>query len=532
MTVSEGRQRLEATLSSPALTNKDSVYHMLCSQLSVSSSSSSSLHNNYDSNSIQEMAQSRFVKLWDLLELLRSASGEHNHNLDATTEDETSTEGWKLKHDTGQLRVMYREGPKGTPFHTLLAEGLIYSPLKSALCLAWEAPSYKFWWPQMTVPTFKIDESRWVKRCSIGEDLSLIRVKVPWPLAAREVLMYAFELEVFDEELIIVLLHSVPDTPSPEQIINGLKPSEVPDASPNVVRMELAGGFALQRLSSDQSYFRTVANLDIKLEFIPPWLINFISRQLIGLGFKLYQKILISISNEERSSRHFQDLIETEPMYARIEAGLQARKAKGGKEMTLLKDAAQKRPCSGDAPIVTKSSKLEEKEAHSSKDMPSSLTEILPAELSAEGVPSNATGEGSEAGCGIENCDVGMMGLDPEVERALHVLDKMISLVQSQKVGSMSNSLLAPSNNSTAGSSHNTPKNSVETQCNGLTDCAQEKEASNLGNSPQRLEKEVPLVQVLNRTEELNVSNQSSQVVVLKTKQRWFCFKTSPLCCG
>ena len=37
----------------------------------------------------------------------------------------------QLKQDTGQLRVMYREGPKGTPFHTLLAEGFIYSPLTS-----------------------------------------------------------------------------------------------------------------------------------------------------------------------------------------------------------------------------------------------------------------------------------------------------------------------------------------------------------------------------------------------------------------
>ena len=37
----------------------------------------------------------------------------------------------------------------------------------------------------------------------------MYRVKVPWPLAAREVIMYAFELEVFEEDLIIVLLQSV-----------------------------------------------------------------------------------------------------------------------------------------------------------------------------------------------------------------------------------------------------------------------------------------------------------------------------------
>lgn len=31
--------------------------------------------------------------------------------------------------------------------------------------------------------------------------------------------------------------------------------------------------------------------MDIKLDFMPPSLINFISRQLIGNGHKLYQKV-------------------------------------------------------------------------------------------------------------------------------------------------------------------------------------------------------------------------------------------------
>lgn len=32
--------------------------------------------------------------------------------------------------------------------------------------------------------------------------------------------------------------------------------------------------------------------MDIKLDFVPPSLINFISRQLIGSGFRLYQKVI------------------------------------------------------------------------------------------------------------------------------------------------------------------------------------------------------------------------------------------------
>lgn len=36
---------------------------------------------------------------------------------------------------------------------------------------------------------------------------------------------------------------------------------------------------------------RTIANMDIKLDFVPPAFINFVSRQLIGSGFKLYKKV-------------------------------------------------------------------------------------------------------------------------------------------------------------------------------------------------------------------------------------------------
>jgi len=35
----------------------------------------------------------------------------------------------QLKQDTEDFRVMYREGPEGTPFHTLLVEGFVDGPL-------------------------------------------------------------------------------------------------------------------------------------------------------------------------------------------------------------------------------------------------------------------------------------------------------------------------------------------------------------------------------------------------------------------
>lgn len=34
--------------------------------------------------------------------------------------------------------------------------------------------------------------------------------------------------------------------------------------------------------------------MDIKLDFIPPSFINFVSRQLVGAGFKLYKKVNVN----------------------------------------------------------------------------------------------------------------------------------------------------------------------------------------------------------------------------------------------
>ncbi|PWZ38767.1 putative prefoldin subunit 2 [Zea mays] len=48
---------------------------------------------------------------------------------------------------------------------------------------------------------------------------------------------------------------------------------------------------------------RAVANMDIKLDFVPPWLINFISRQLIGSGHKLYQKAVSTVASHDGDYR-------------------------------------------------------------------------------------------------------------------------------------------------------------------------------------------------------------------------------------
>ncbi|RVW23612.1 hypothetical protein CK203_095820 [Vitis vinifera] len=63
---------------------------------------------------------------------------------------------------------------------------------------------------------------------------------------------------------------------------------------------------------------RTIANMDIKLDFVPPSLINFISRQLVGSGFRLYQKI---VSSASEGNEDFHEALGG-PLYTRIREAL------------------------------------------------------------------------------------------------------------------------------------------------------------------------------------------------------------------
>ncbi|CAM6012694.1 unnamed protein product [Sphagnum balticum] len=294
--ITEARQRLDKTLTSHELSDCVAIRKIVPNEGVVDGGKQS-----------DQLVEKKSKQLFALLEDLRSAKGERGNKIVAGE--------WKLKQNTPIMRVMYREGPEGAPYHSLCLDGLIDGPMATALCVGWEAPLYKQWWPQFSAPTFKMVESQWLKRNSVGGDLSLLRIKVPWPFAMREVLLSEYELEYFEEDLIVVMYASFPE--EPDETLDGISATDVPKIEPDVVRMDLAGGFAMQKIGPNRMFFRLICDLDMKLDFVPPWLINFIARQLVGHGHKLYQKAISSVKGSA-----FEDLLETEPMYARVKCAV------------------------------------------------------------------------------------------------------------------------------------------------------------------------------------------------------------------
>uniref|UniRef100_A0A6N2N6C6 Uncharacterized protein n=1 Tax=Salix viminalis TaxID=40686 RepID=A0A6N2N6C6_SALVM len=68
------------------------------------------------------LIENRTNHVSSFLEMLRSASVSED---EVSRTSETSHGGWKMKEDHEEFRVMYRPGPEGSPFHSLLVEGYV-----------------------------------------------------------------------------------------------------------------------------------------------------------------------------------------------------------------------------------------------------------------------------------------------------------------------------------------------------------------------------------------------------------------------
>ncbi|TKY53188.1 hypothetical protein E2542_SST24712 [Spatholobus suberectus] len=432
------RERLDRTLASPDLTNEEILKKLVRSQLLPSSEPEVEGFRD-------KLVETKTAEVSNFLDMLRSASS------DDSGRSNTSHTDWKLKQDGEEFRVMYREGPEGTPFHTMLVEGFVDGPVDVCLCISWETSLYKKWWPQSTIPTFKILSAECLQNVRIGEQLSLVRVKVSWPLSLREAIVHYYLFEYFQDDLIVVLTNSVPDSKNVTGTLYGFNSEAIPEAK-DVVRVDLVGGFALQKVTSERSYFRTLANMDIKLDFVPPSLINFISRQLIGNGFRLYQKTVSSMMSHDKGefSKALRD-----PLYVRIREALYS--TSGSKDMNdgELQQVASVLP----AEDLVESKQGGEKDASKEDISNQYANNVMPMAMNTKVLDSSKTfGEIVEVDCeevvqseedNEEVKDIPKEEVDAtvlrgkrsvyirsEVEQALETLDKAISIVRKQRLHS------------------------------------------------------------------------------------------------
>lgn len=240
------------------------------------------------------------------------------------------------------------------------------------------------------------------------------RVKVPWPVSDREAVLHYFEIEYLKEDLILILIKTISDTGHIDADTHGFSGDGIPQAK-DTIRIDLVGGCVLQKVESNRCYFRAIFNFDIKLEFIPASLINFISRQLIGNGHKLYQKAVGSVATIDEDYQ----LALQGPLYVRIRQHLQM----GSRPATSLEGLEKE-----------KLAFLDENKADAlvKDNVIKSRTSV--SEITEEDTEQWADAEGNKHIPNSKQCISSneKASISPEVEHALDILDQVISIIRGQ----------------------------------------------------------------------------------------------------
>ncbi|CAN8259709.1 unnamed protein product [Cochlearia groenlandica] len=389
--IDEYRERLDKTLASPELTNDQTLKTLIRNQLNQECS--------------VDVLDQRVANLCGILDKLRSVSTN-----DQDSSKEASYATWKVKHDDEDCRVMYREGFEGSPFHTLLVEGYMDGPIQDCLCVSWESSLYEKWWPKSAFPAFKILETKCLQKFRIDQQICSVRMKVPWPMTDRLAIVQFFLFEYFKEGLVIILLNSV------ENIENsGLS---------EAVRIDLVGGVAIQKVSPERSYLRTISELDIKLDVVPPSLINLMSRQLLGNGFRLFKKIIGSVAKSDDYRGVLAD-----PLYTHIRQAMYSTdKTNEICQENELHDQEGR-------DFKEKEPKLEsrhcERDVHEIEEDDESVT---PSSSSSEEEDQNVIRK-------IQNYDAKTrFCISPEVKQALGTLERVISIVRKSRTDNIKTS--------------------------------------------------------------------------------------------
>lgn len=242
-------------------------------------------------------------------------------------------------------------------------------------------------------------------------------MKVPWPLAERELIVHYFLFEYFKDGLVVILLNTISDLDS-----IGVSSKEINEnvmsVTPGAVRIDIVGGFVLQKVTPERSYFRTIGDMDIKLDFVPPSLMNFVSRQLIGNGFRLYKKSVASVAKfDEDYSRALAD-----PLYTKIRQALYSTDNKASEEEPKL----EANEVNGDKKHENDEDVSDNKHVDCRKTVP----EIEEEEDHDDFEESISSEEGNINGKTNGGDIRRQFCISPEVKQALGTLDRVIYMVR------------------------------------------------------------------------------------------------------
>ncbi|CAI7836905.1 unnamed protein product [Closterium sp. NIES-53] len=208
---------------------------------------------------------------------------------------------WKPCEQAAEYRTLHRPGPNGTAVHTTCIEGVVHAPADAALAMSCDAPFFKEWWPNVSMPSHRCEESRYIKRVGENFHLSFMRFKVPWPLPPQEFALIFVTVYDAASGMTVTVLRTLPENPATADFTNhGYSREDAPPPLPGHMRMGISGGYAVKDMGERRAHMRCIFTLDLKF---PPALVNFIIQQCGGILYQWFTEELARIYDDPSSTK-------------------------------------------------------------------------------------------------------------------------------------------------------------------------------------------------------------------------------------
>ena len=183
-------------------------------------------------------------------------------------------DGWNPTNvDKSGNGTFYRQEP-GLATHSFKVRGVVKEPMLALACVLLELDLYTEWYPMANMSEELTSSMSFHKQ-------SRFAVTVPWPIANREVCLDGYGVDLIDERRVIVVAKGLEDG----QVLDDGRP--VPEVKKGNVRCGMEqSGFVLEALSPTETRVTFMMNVDPRIPNVPMWLINLVSRQMMGMLLK------------------------------------------------------------------------------------------------------------------------------------------------------------------------------------------------------------------------------------------------------
>lgn len=211
-------------------------------------------------------------------------------------------EGWILQKETKNCRICYRNVP-GTPVHSLMIDGVMDVDIFSILAVVNETDLFSNWVPHLKVSQRLAQPGR----C---RQLAHFEVGLPWPVANRETVIYAYGSDVFEEHGFIAIRtrtqHSIdgitfaPGYELGKELLNTGLPPKKPSNVEVIIHMT---GMIVQPIEEKKTRLVVIAHSDPQLAIVPYWLVNCVTRQFAYKIFERMEKLAKNVPGSEYEKR-------------------------------------------------------------------------------------------------------------------------------------------------------------------------------------------------------------------------------------